>query len=248
MKITNKYILSSIVVPIEFTVPSKIIVAVKAAAHAGADIVELRVDKYLLAGISLDKICAIAVEIKHSVKCGVLLTVRSPKENGMRRTAVVDKKLSDNIRKKAYLMLIKYVDFVDIELSSNKIIREVISRVKKLNKKVVVSYHNFSGTPSNTALSRFLVRGKKFNADIVKLAVVPKNQHDVWRLLNFCRANNNTKPRLAVVSMTSLGTISRILGFIYGSQLTYAYLKSQNASGQVSLKSLKCFYNRLHSI
>jgi len=197
------------------------------AKHQGADLIELRVDSLLS---SQEKALSLAEKIKKKSKLPLIITIRSKTEGGLTG-------YSESDRLDFFLKFLPVADFIDIELSARKINRKLISACHRQKKGVIVSWHDFRKTPASAVLYRKAVDAEKINADIVKLAVTPMVPEDVIRLLEFCR--NWTGSPLAVISMGRLGAVSRISGGLFGSCLTYGYVKFPWAEGQMNVRQLK---------
>lgn len=106
----------------------------------------------------------------------------------------------------------------------------------------IVSFHDFSGTPSNreNTYERLAATG----ADIVKIAVQAERITDaipLWKLLE--RANADNK-QLVLIAMGEAGKWTRILGLAHGSPLAYASLEesSGTAPGQITAADLNDVY------
>jgi 3-dehydroquinate dehydratase / shikimate dehydrogenase len=102
----------------------------------------------------------------------------------------------------------------------------------------IVSFHDFSGTPSN--LENTYERLAATGADIVKIAVQAERITDaipLWKLLE--RANADNK-QLVPIAMGEAGKWTRILGLAHGSPLAYASLEdvSGTAPGQITAGDL----------
>ncbi len=102
----------------------------------------------------------------------------------------------------------------------------------------IVSFHDFSGTPSNleTTYERLAATG----ANIIKIAVQVNQITDaipLWKLLE--RANADNK-QLVPIAMGEAGKWTRILGLAHGSPLAYASLEdtSKTAPGQFTAADL----------
>ncbi len=70
---------------------------------------------------------------------------------------------------------------------------------------------------------------------IAKLAVMPKDMTDVLRLLEVTLVS---KRPVCTISMGSLGMHSRIVAPVYGSLLTYGYVRRPVAPGQIRVDRL----------
>lgn len=76
-------------------------------------------------------------------------------------------------------------------------------------------------------------------ADIIKLAVMPKTLADVQLLLDATQDASVQQP-LITISMGLIGQQSRVVGYRYGSEMTFATLDNQQTSapGQLTIDEL----------
>ena len=125
-----------------------------------------------------------------------------------------------------------YADYVDIELRS-ELRNEFMSKV---NKPVIVSYHDFSRTPPREELQAILDEMKRTGAAIAKIAVTPTSLKDNLRILDFLL---DADMPLCIVAMGELGRHLRAVAPIYGSLLTYGYVAEPTAPGQLKVAELK---------
>jgi len=200
--------------------------AVKKAKRLGADLLELRIDRFpkLNSDSTLKK-------VRSFRKAGLPLiaTIRSKKEGGGRN-------LSEAARLELFKKILPAVDAIDLELSSPALVKALVPRAHRLGKRVILSYHNFRSTPSNGALVRKIDEGKRRGGDLVKIAVTPKKTADVARLLVL--ASKERSKNVVAISMGKLGAPSRVLAPLFGSLLTYASLGKAQAPGQLSVAQL----------
>lgn len=199
-----------------------------AAKEDGAQALEIRVD--LFERVNLVSLKKRLKEIKRKVKLPIIATVRRRDEGGGRR-------YTERQRLHIFRSLMPMVDGVDIELRSGRIIGEVIREAKLRRRLVLVSYHNLAKTPPNGALERIACRAKEMGADTVKIATLAKSKQDVARLLSFTYQCPH-KP-LVTISLGRMGRISRIIAPLFGSRLTYAYVETEAAPGQLDVLRLK---------
>ncbi len=198
------------------------------AAEDGADLLEVRVDLFKkLNPVSLKRDLQV---IRQKVKLPLIATIRRQDEGGGRR-------YPERERLRLLKSLIPLIDAVDIELRSRGIIREVIQEAKLRKRKILVSYHNLVKTPSNEELENIAGRAKELGGDIVKIAVRAKDKDEVIRLMTF--AYRCPYKPLVSISLGRVGTISRILAPLFGSCLTYAYVDSPVAPGQLNVSQLR---------
>ena len=160
----------------------------------------------------------------------LIATIRSRKEGGART-------LSDSARLELFKKILPRVNAVDVELSSSDLRKKLIPLARRSGKRVILSYHNFSSTPSESSMVQFIRKAKRSGADLVKLAVTPKTSGDLARLLRV--THRYRKENLITLAMGKLGAPSRTLGFLFGSLFTYSFIGPKpQAPGQLPLKNL----------
>jgi len=133
------------------------------------------------------------------------------------------------------------VDLIDYETVNAA---EDFQRLRAVSREhgiaLIGSYHNFQGTPDAAALAARFTLAHRLEADIAKVAVMPKGPADVLTLLGATWDASQTLPLpLISMSMGPYGSLSRMVGFVYGSALTWAVGKSSSAPGQVPIEDLR---------
>jgi 3-dehydroquinate dehydratase-1 len=184
-----------------------------------ADMIEVRLD------MIKDNPLKVIKYIKENVNKPVIATNRWSVEGG-------EFKGSEEERMELLCHASVYADFVDIELKSN-IRAETIERI---DRPIIVSYHNFDGMPSHKELKHILVEISKTKASIAKIAVTPSNLKDNLSLLELLLESNMP---LCVIAMGKLGRHLRAVAPIYGSVLSYGYVSDASAPGQMSIDELR---------
>lgn len=206
------------------------------------DIIEWRIDYYesFMDFSKVDNILEIIRE-----KCGdipVIFTCRSYFEGGYRR-------IQDEMRLKLIENAIEsgYIDVIDAELAFGKDKIEHIKALTVQNEvKLILSYHNFSETPSEEFIIEKLKTQISYGADIGKIAVMPKEQEDVLKLLNATyRARKEIPNPFIAISMGSLGTITRLAGWMFGSDMTFAAGIMASAPGQIPIEEMRTIIDTL---
>jgi 3-dehydroquinate dehydratase-1 len=198
----------------------------KKAVSSGADLLELRLDT--LPKRNQASILEAVKEFRKDGGVPIILTIRSKVEGG--RYAVKDKE-----RLRLFNALIPFVDGVDIELGSRRILEPVIGSAKRYKKSVIVSYHNFKTTPRLATLRKTIDRARRSGADIVKIAALAKKQADIKRLAGLLIVDND----LIVIAMGGYGTASRVFFPILGSLITYGSITGSTAPGQLPVMAIK---------
>lgn len=111
---------------------------------------------------------------------------------------------------------------------------------------VIVSTHDFQGTPPRAELADILARAAELG-DVGKLAVTADGPDDVLDLLGATRAATKTGHRVATMAMGAPGRHSRAVAPIYGSCVGYAPVDPAKATapGQYDLATLAELVERL---
>ena len=209
------------------------------------DLVELRIDHFEEVE-DLDKVKELAKDLRQVLnETPILFTFRSLKEGGEKEVSVeYYKKLNIEIAKTGY------VDLIDVELfTGDEIVKEIVLEAHNVNVKVVMSNHDFDKTPEKDEIVKRLCKMQELNADLPKIAVMPKSTTDVLTLL--CATDEMVtkyaKTPIITMSMAGLGVISRLAGETFGSALTFGAAKVSSAPGQVEVNKLSEILEVLHN-
>lgn len=197
--------------------------AIAAAKRDGADLLELRIDCFKRQDAAY--IRKIIKDVK-TAKLPVIATIRSKSEGGKT-------KISDKERLRIFENIIPFVDAVDIELNSGKILNNVIMNAHKFKKRVIVSYHNFKRMPERKKLEMIVKNCKRAGGDIVKIAAFAKDKNDIINMASLTAAHRD----IIIIAMGRPGAISRLLFPMLGSLLTYCSVTKSSAPGQMPLKT-----------
>ena len=189
---------------------------VKAASEA--DMIELRLD---LVNEPIQAIKAVRLATTQPI----IATNRLKTEGGMFQG-------SERERIELLLQAAPFADFVDIELLA-ELRDEFMARV---NKPVIVSYHDFLGMPDEDEMATILENMKKTGAIYAKIAVTPKNLRDNLRILELLL---DADLPLCMIAMGNIGRHLRAVAPLYGSVLTYGFVAKSTAPGQMSLAELR---------
>jgi 3-dehydroquinate dehydratase/shikimate dehydrogenase len=124
---------------------------------------------------------------------------------------------------------------VDIEVESAE---HVNAKLEGLRSRawLIVSYHNFSGTP---AMDPVLRRMQKISADAYKIVTTARKPSDNNKVLSL--AKTYPKVNLILLAMGEIGFPTRVLSPAYGGIYTYAAPNAVEgtANGQVSARMLR---------
>lgn len=110
--------------------------------------------------------------------------------------------------------------------------------------KLIISYHNFSETPED--LNLIYKKLMQLPGAFYKIAVQAQSSIDALRILQFLKECDGN---VTAIAMGPDGQLSRVLGPVFGSKITYACLSSdeETAPGQINVQTLIEKY-RLRSI
>lgn len=154
----------------------------------------------------------------------IIATIRDPREGGYSI-------INDKYKYELFNVVMPFSDAVDIEINSSEMLKGIIPLYKNHNKLIIGSYHNFNNTPDTENLTDIVLRAEQYGADIIKIAVMANTKEDMANLISF--TINNRDRGLITISLGSIGQISRILNPIIGSLMTYGYINSPLAPGQI---------------
>ena len=191
----------------------------KAAAEAGVDLVEVRVD-CLRRDPDLKRILA-------NRYTPIVFTLRRGADGGLWRGS--EEKRQRLIRE----AIVAGVDFIDIEM-------DVARDVRRFgNTQRIVSYHNLKQTPAD--LLSIAQQCEEMDADIVKLAVRANSLADSIKVLQVAA---QMETPTVVIAMGEVGTFTRVLGAKYGAPFTYANFNIDRsfAPGMLRFNELKRDY------
>ena len=110
---------------------------------------------------------------------------------------------------------------------------------------MIISNHDFASTPSEKELINRLNKMQELGADIAKIAMMPKNMSDVYRVMAVTSDINLDIPVISM-SMGKMGMISRIAGELYGSSVTFGCAHAASAPGQLNASDLSDILGIIH--
>lgn len=146
---------------------------------------------------------------------------------------------SETERKKSLIKAIEAgAAFVDMEIETKEcFLNEVTQKAVKHNCKVIMSFHDFSGTPTKNRLLQLTNECFSRGADIAKIACYVQDKKENLRLLSLLR---DQRP-VIVIGMGKLGRITRIASLFCGSPFNYASLEKEKetAEGQLDKKTME---------
>ncbi len=200
-----------------------------AEARAGETFLEFRLDHLTRPA---EGPAAIRLFLKAHPECTILATCRRHQNHGKFNGSIEQEVqlLSDAVEAGARA--------VDLEIESAESARARADVLRGLTY-LVISYHNYEGTPSVDAVLR---RMSRIPADAYKIVTTARKPSDNLRVLALARAQ--TKTPLVVLAMGETGFPTRVLSPAFGGLFTYAAPSTApgTAAGQVSARNLRHLY------
>jgi 3-dehydroquinate dehydratase-1 len=201
------------------------------------DVIEWRVDFFEDIG-KAGTVIEVAGRIKQAAGAiPIIFTCRSMNEGGERIT--LDS--AGVVKLHVAVCAARCVDIIDYELSNPAHELAQLRQASRANGvAMIMSYHNFQSTPDAAVLAAKFMEAERLGADIAKVAVMPRSPEDVLTLLGAVwRASEAGSIPLIGMSMGGFGSVSRIVGGVFGSALTFAVGKSSSAPGQIAIEDLR---------
>ncbi len=127
--------------------------------------------------------------------------------------------------------------YVDIELASDSAYRRrLIGKARERGCKVIISFHDYKGTPERERLEQVVGACFAEGADIAKIACTAQSDRACARLLGLLDDGR----AIIVVGMGAKGRIVRLTAPLLGSPFTYAAMAPgrQTADGQMTHAAL----------
>jgi 3-dehydroquinate dehydratase/shikimate dehydrogenase len=212
-----------------FPAKSQLLEHARREVEAGERFLEFRID-YL--PNPADGVAAIAEFLDQNPDCVVLATCRRHQNHGRFNGSIEEQLrfLNDAVDAGARA--------IDVEIESADSIK---ARLEPLRLKcyLIVSYHNFEGTPPLDSLMKRILN---VPADAYKIVTTARKPSDSQRVLALGRAY--PKHKLILLAMGETGFPTRVLSTAMGGMYTYAAPSSAEgtAAGQVCSKQLRQLY------
>lgn len=226
-----------VIVPLVGRTRDEIIEAAKDAAVAPCQAVEWRVD-YFEEAYATGTVLGLLDELRAMLEQKALIfTWRTKQEGGQQIISGED----------YYTLLEKVVrsgqvDAVDVEFAYYPDKRAALIEASKASGvRLLMSQHDFSRTPNADRIASQLLAMQEAGAHIAKFACMPHNAGDVLALLSATYRVKKQYPKrpLITMAMGELGIISRLGGYVFGSDMTFASLGSASAPGQVNAYQMR---------
>jgi 3-dehydroquinate dehydratase type I len=207
--------------------------AIKYSQRLGAGFVELRLD-YVKEGFFDD----LASVVENS-RISCIATIRPAWDGGAYRGGE-----SDRLRLFQRVLEAPF-KYVDIEHDS-KIVRSVSKLAREKDVGLIVSYHDWKGTPGLKSLEKILWEMRRRKADICKIVTTITNHVDEAKILFFLLTSaRSVREKLVCFGMGEKGIATRIVSPLLGGFMTYASYEEALAPGQITLREIVLTYRSM---
>lgn len=226
-----------IIVPLTASEPASLVKEAGALAALPVDMAEWRVDMFCAStGVDEKAVLAVLPRLREVLRVPLLATFRTAEEGGS--CALSDEGYASLCAK---LCESGNIDLLDVEaFFRSGAAGDIIAAAHACGVPVVASNHDFHATPPKDELvRRLLYMQDELGADILKIAVMPRNRSDVLTLLAATEeASSRARRPVISMSMGPLGVISRVCGQSFGSAATFGAAGSVSAPGQMDVTAL----------
>ncbi len=203
----------------------------EAAAAAGADLVEWRLDAIEPSQFDPPRVAQVAEWGRETLKVPVLATIRTQAEGGNYR--------ENNGR---YLALVRQVaswaDGVDVEVNREGAGDLIASLSPTVS--VIASFHEFSRRPRPGQIEAILTQMVEGGATVAKVAWMVQDETDLEIVSGAALwAGKNLPVPAVVIGMGEAGRPTRLGEFARAAAFTFAVASKSSAPGQPSVEEVK---------
>ena len=226
----NKNAFPRIAVALGLTDATQLLQHALREAEAGESFLEFRLDYLDHPNQGVDTIQRFLVE---QSDCLVLATCRRHQNHGLFNGSV-DEQLAI-----LHAAVRAGAQAVDVEIESAEKFPGLVEALRQ-DARLVVSYHNFEGTPQPESVLKRVVR---VPADAYKIVTTARKHSDNLRVLNLARSHPRVP--LILLAMGEVGFPTRVLSLACGGLYTYAapLAAEGTAAGQVQSSHLRHLYH-----
>ncbi|MFW8600589.1 type I 3-dehydroquinate dehydratase [Desulfobacterota bacterium M19] len=205
------------------------------AAQAAADVIEIRLDGMEEAAVE---------PFIEALEVPLLFTNRASWEGGK---GVDDEETRLDL---LYDAVASGAAYIDLELKTADEVRQRLIKAAKGKCKTIISWHNFSTTPSAQGLRQILQEQYRTSAAIGKIVTMAHDFTDVLRVLDLQREARELGFPLIAFCMGRVGAISRAATLEMGGFMTYAAADGEpgTAPGQLAVSSLRHILRELDDV
>jgi 3-dehydroquinate dehydratase I len=167
----------------------------------------------------------------------IIFTLRAKQEGGAQQISQSERRVLIEA-----VLQSGFIDIVDLELANEApFLASLMQAAKQSGVQVILAFHDFKHTPDNDQLLSKIARMGSLGANIAKIAVMPETPEDVVRLLEVTASARRRHPNLPLITMSmgALGSVTRLAGFLFGSDMSFALGKAASAPGQIPMEDAR---------
>jgi len=170
----------------------------------------------------------------------VIVTNRLPQEGGQWQGGEADRQ---RLLEEALQLGVEYLD---VELRAETRWRDELLK-QRGRTKIILSWHDFQGTPETAQLQDILEEQMQLGADVVKLVTLARTPQDNLRVLALILQANAGGQEIIAFCMGPDGKFSRVIAPLLGSYLTFATLAAgrESAPGQLTAAQVEAIWEIL---
>jgi 3-dehydroquinate dehydratase-1 len=202
------------------------------ALAAKADIVEWRVDHFR----DFQDVLETGHALRRALSGLPLLFTRRSVAEGGKPVPITEKQV---VELYGEVCAAGFADLVDYEIALPET-TTVRNAARRHGVGLVCSFHDFERTPPLAELVSHYRRAQELGGDVAKVSVMARGPQDALTLLAATlQASETLELPLIGVSMGPHGALSRMIGFAFGSALTFGVAAGASAPGQMPIGELR---------
>ena len=223
-------------VPIVPRDPTELVAQGEVAHKLRPELIEWRADFFLTPTVS--SLVEAARLIRNTAPTEpIIFTLRAKNEGGAQEIPQPDRRVLIEA-----LLRSSLIDIVDLELSNDDdFLQHLMQVARQCGIPVILAFHDFQRTLENDVLLSKIESMRSHGASIAKIAVMPQTPEDVLRLLQVTACARRLHPNLPLITMSmgALGSVTRVAGFLFGSDMSFALGQSGSAPGQIPMEDAR---------
>ena len=157
----------------------------------------------------------------------------------LRRQNLEDIQMNQDAREKIIWQIANTKAILDLDISQKSELDYI--KDKNLKPNLIISLHNYKGTPPFPEMIDTIADMEKYNPEIIKFSTFCNSEMDAVKLLNLLMHLKQGKSKFIVMGMGEEGLIARVAGAIWGNEMNYApvSLEGKSAEGQLTKEQLE---------
>jgi 3-dehydroquinate dehydratase type I len=137
-------------------------------------------------------------------------------------------------------------DYIDVEFAVKRSFLQRLLRDKR-GAQIILSFHDFRGTPSIKELQKLFGQMIRLEADVIKIVPFARSWEDNLSILSLIPFAKERRQEIVAFCMGEKGKISRVFSPFFGAAWTYASINRTRASapGQLTVRELKNTWEKM---